>query len=62
MTTASFCTRERFIEYFITIKPVVDFADDEIDNILQELDPYQTGAIQLNLLQKYFREEIEQNR
>jgi hypothetical protein len=32
--TSSFCTRERFIEYFLTIKRVVDFSDDEVDTIL----------------------------
>jgi hypothetical protein len=29
---------------------------------MSELDPYQTGAIQINLVERYFREEIEFNK
>lgn len=32
--------------------PHITFKDDEIEIILNELDPYQTGAIQINLIQK----------
>lgn len=62
LTTINFCTRERFIEYFLFLTsnpPHVHFQDDEVQQILGELDPYQTGAIQINLVQQYFREEIE---
>ncbi len=55
-----FCTRERFIEYFVEIvRPKkVAFSDEEIDSIMNELDPYYTGIIQVALLQNYYREEI----
>jgi hypothetical protein len=65
VTTASFCTRERFLDYFLFINsnpPHIHFQDDEIENIMSELDPYQTGAIQINLVERYFREEIEFNK
>lgn len=38
------------------------FEDENVAKILNELDPYQTGAIQLSLVEQYFREEIEFNR
>ena len=55
-----FCTRERFIEYFMDIvRPKkLHFSDEEIDSIMNELDPYYTGIIQVALLQSYYREEI----
>lgn len=55
-----FCTRERFIEYFMdVVRPKkLHFSDEEIDSIMNELDPYYTGIIQIALLQNYYREEI----
>lgn len=42
-----FCTRERFINYFITeVKDKgTEFAAEEIEVILNELDPFFTGVI-----------------
>lgn len=34
------------------------FSDEEIDSVLNELDPYFTGIIQIQLIQNYYREEI----
>ena len=34
------------------------FSDEEVDSILNELDPYYTGIIQIYLIQNYFKEEI----
>ncbi len=47
-----FCTRERFIEYFMdVVRPKkLHFSDEEIDSIMNELDPYYTGIIQIALL------------
>ncbi len=47
-----FCTRERFTEYFMeVVKPKKAlFSDEEIDSIMNELDPYYTGIIQIALL------------
>jgi hypothetical protein len=47
-----FCTRERFIEFFNEVaKPKnAFFSDEEIDSILNELDPYYTGIIQISLV------------
>lgn len=58
--TNDFCTRERFVEYFNDVaKPKGGlFSDEEIDSILNELDPYFTGIIQIALIQNYYREEI----
>lgn len=55
-----FCTRERFHEYFVEVAKPRDghFSDEEIDSILNELDPYFTGIIQISLIQSYYREEI----
>ena len=36
-----------------------NFQDDEIELILNELDPYSTGAIQISNIQRLFKEEIE---
>ena len=35
-----------------------DFTDEEIDLVLNELDPYNTGVIQINHIQRLFIEEI----
>jgi len=45
-----FCTRERFTHYFMTeIKEKgIDFSQQEIEVILDELDPYYTGVIQIS--------------
>jgi hypothetical protein len=46
-----FCTRERLQEYFMKINSSsapFQFPDDEIELILNELDPYSTGAIQIS--------------
>ena len=43
-----FCTRERVINYFITKvrqQSVYDFSDEDIEVIMNELDPYHTGII-----------------
>jgi hypothetical protein len=55
-----FCTRERFIEFFNDVARPKNafFSDEDIDSILNELDPYFTGIIQIALLQTYYREEI----
>jgi hypothetical protein len=55
-----FCTRERFIEYFVDVVRAKKafFSDEEIDSIMNELDPYYTGIIQIALLQSFYREEI----
>ena len=34
------------------------YSDEEIDSILNELDPFFTGIIQVLLVQNYYREEI----
>lgn len=34
------------------------FSSEEIDSIMNELDPYFTGIIQIDIIQNYFREEI----
>jgi len=34
------------------------FSDEEIDTVLNELDPFFTGVIQLKVLSTYFQEEI----
>jgi hypothetical protein len=58
---ASFCTRERFAQYF---KDVVNpkgehFTDLDIDSILNELDPFYTGIIQIALVKKVYEEEMQ---
>jgi hypothetical protein len=42
-----FCTRERFQEFFNEVARGKNayFSDEEIDSILNELDPYFTGII-----------------
>lgn len=43
-----FCTRERMINYFITkvrLQSVYDFSDEDVEIIMNELDPYHTGII-----------------
>lgn len=57
----SFCTRERFTQYF---REVVNtqgehFTDLDVDSILNDLDPFFTGAIQITLLQKVYAEEVQ---
>ena len=57
-----FCTRERLQEYFLKINSSTapfQFPDDDIELILNELDPYSTGAIQISNIQRLFKEEIE---
>ena len=55
-----FCTRERFTHYFMTeVKEKgVEFAQQEIEVILNELDPFFTGVIQISSIQRYYSEEI----
>lgn len=50
--THDFCTRERFVEYFQEVVKAKGglFSDEEIDSILNELDPYFTGVVQIALL------------
>lgn len=57
----SFCTRERFVQYFeeVVSQRGDHFTDLEIDSILTDLDPFFTGVIQLRLLQKVYEEEIQ---
>ena len=48
-----FCTRERMVNFFITEvrhQNTFDFSDTDIDVIMNELDPYHTGIIQINLI------------
>ncbi len=57
----AFVSRERFIEYFQFINQTAvntDFSSEEIELILNELDPFGTGAIQISLVQRFFQEEI----
>ena len=57
-----FCTRERMCNFFITEvrdQNTFDFSDTDIDVIMNELDPYHTGIIQINLIQRYYAEEIK---
>lgn len=39
--------------------PIGKFEDEEVENIMNELDPYSTGVLQIKLVEKYFREEID---
>jgi hypothetical protein len=60
--TSNFVTRERVQEYFLHINeslPLGKFEDEEVENIMNELDPYSTGVLQIKLVEKYFREEID---
>ena len=62
----TFCTRERIQQYFNEVvapanRELDDFTDEEIDLILNELDPYGTGVIQINHIQRLFIEEINFN-
>ena len=45
--TNDFCTRERFVEYFTDVAKTKGglFSEEEVDSILNELDPYFTGII-----------------
>jgi Ca2+-binding EF-hand superfamily protein len=47
-----FCTRERFVEFFNEVVHAKGgrFTDEEVDSILNELDPYYTGIIQIQLI------------
>lgn len=58
---SSFCTRERFLQYFeeFVSRKGDRFTDLEIDSILNDLDPFYTGVIQLRLVQKVYHEEIQ---
>lgn len=43
-----FCTRERFIQYFTEVVRTKErYSSEEIDSIMNELDPYYTGIIQI---------------
>jgi len=57
---SDFCTRERFTQYFneIARDKNAHFSAEEIDIVLNELDPYFTGVMQVTLVQSYYREEI----
>lgn len=35
------------------------FTDLDVDSILNDLDPFHTGAIQITLLQKVYEEEVQ---
>lgn len=44
----NFCTRERFTEYLYRLSktpPYFNIQKDEIESIINELDPYSTGTI-----------------
>lgn len=58
---ASFCTRERFAQYFqeVVSKRGEHFTDLDVDSILNDLDPFFTGAIQITLVQKVYEEEVQ---
>jgi len=58
---SSFCTRERFVQYFrdVVSKGGEHFSDLDVDSILNDLDPFYTGAIQLTLLQRVYEEEVQ---
>lgn len=57
----AFCTRDRFTQYFQEVinRRGEHFTDLEIDSILNDLDPFFTGVIQLRLVQKVYEEEIQ---
>ena len=59
-----FCTRERFQLYFNTeVKEKGGlFSDEEIDVVLNELDPFFTGVIQIALVQRFYSEEMKFNK
>ena len=59
-TFSSFCTRERFFKYFeeIVKKKGVYFSEIEIDSILNDLDPFYTGIVQLRLIQRVYETEL----
>jgi Ca2+-binding EF-hand superfamily protein len=46
-TYTSFCTRERFTQYFeeVVVRQGEHFSDLEVDSILNDLDPFYTGVI-----------------
>lgn len=57
-----FCTRERFVNFFMTEvrkQSTYEFSDTDIDVIMNELDPYHTGIIQISLIQRFYAEEIK---
>lgn len=56
-----FCTRERFVQYFeeVVKSQGGQFSELEIDSILNDLDPFFTGVVQLRLLQNVYHEEIQ---
>ena len=56
-----FCTRERFGQYFkeIVMPQGEYFSDLDIDSILNDLDPFYTGVIQIALIKKVYAEEIQ---
>ena len=56
-----FCTRESIIKFFleeVMDKTTFEFSDEDVEVIMNELDPYHTGIIQINLIQRYYAEEI----
>ena len=40
-------------------KTTFDFSDIDLDVIMNELDPFHTGIIQINLIQRFYAEEIK---
>ena len=62
-TLLKFCTREKILHFFMTKvcgpESTFEFSDTEIDVILNELDPFHTGVIQISIIQRYYAEEIK---
>lgn len=61
---SSFCTRERVHQYFEEIvrkvgHPYASFTDLDVDSILNDLDPFQTGVVQVRLIQRVYHEELQ---
>ena len=56
-----FCTRERFENFFITHvrASTFEFSDEDIEVVMNELDPFHTGIIQIALIQRFYAEEIK---
>ena len=47
--------------YFMTQvgeQSTFQFSDEDQEVIMNELDPFHTGIIQINLIQRYYAEEI----
>lgn len=54
---SEFVTREHFQKY-VSEEVAQKFSSEEVDGVMNELDPFFTGIIQIALLQSYFAEEI----